>query len=146
MTFMYQETNKKQTGLSSAFVALVWLVSHVRLFETPWTAACQAFLFFTLFWSLLKLMPSAYIPGNITQPIKILRRYLCGPRHSTSIILLQTWDGIQWNDRFRWGEKQIREGGWSLVMDTGGASWEAGRVCPEVLKRCLEEIESHFTD
>ena len=54
--------------------------------------------------------------------------------------------GFKWNDRFRWGEKQIRGGGWSLAMDRGGASWETGGVCPEVLKRCLEETESHFTD
>ena len=31
-------------------------LSHVRLFETPWTAACQASLTFTNTWSLLKLM------------------------------------------------------------------------------------------
>ena len=32
-------------------------VSHVWLFGTPWTAACQALLSFTISWSLLKLMP-----------------------------------------------------------------------------------------
>ena len=32
-------------------------LSHVRLFATPWTAAYQASLFITNFWSLLKLMP-----------------------------------------------------------------------------------------
>ena len=31
-------------------------LSHVRLFETSWTAACQAFLSITNSWSLLKLM------------------------------------------------------------------------------------------
>ena len=31
-------------------------ISHVWLFVTPWTAACQAFLFITNSWSLLKLM------------------------------------------------------------------------------------------
>ena len=34
----------------------VQLISHVWLFVTPWTAACQASLSFTKFWSLLKLM------------------------------------------------------------------------------------------
>ena len=29
---------------------------HVWLFVTPWTAACQASLSFTIYWSLLKLM------------------------------------------------------------------------------------------
>ena len=32
-----------------------WL-SHIRLFATPWTPACQALLSFTVSWSLLKLM------------------------------------------------------------------------------------------
>ena len=31
-------------------------LSQVPLYETPWTAACQAFLSFTISWSLLKLM------------------------------------------------------------------------------------------
>ena len=33
------------------------LLSHVQLFATPWTAACQASLSFTLSQNLLKLMP-----------------------------------------------------------------------------------------
>ena len=37
-------------------VVLVQLLSHVRLFVIPWTAACQASLSFTITWSLLKLM------------------------------------------------------------------------------------------
>ena len=35
---------------------IVQLLSHVRFFVTPRTAACQASLSFTIFWSLLKLM------------------------------------------------------------------------------------------
>ena len=31
-------------------------LSRGWLFATPWTAACQAFLSFTIFWSLLKLL------------------------------------------------------------------------------------------
>ena len=34
----------------------VQLLSHIRLFAAPWTAACQASLFITDFWSFLKLM------------------------------------------------------------------------------------------
>ena len=34
----------------------VQLLSHVQLFTTPWTAACQAFLSIANSWSLLKLM------------------------------------------------------------------------------------------
>ena len=44
------------------FPVVQWLVvvvrslSHVLLFATPWSAACQAFLSFTVSWSLLELM------------------------------------------------------------------------------------------
>ena len=35
---------------------LVQLFSHIQLFATPWTAACQTSLMITNSWSLLKLM------------------------------------------------------------------------------------------
>ena len=38
------------------FTVVVQLLSHVWLFVTPWTAAHQALLSFTISWSLLKLM------------------------------------------------------------------------------------------
>ena len=37
-------------------IVTVQLLSHVRLFSTPWTIACQAPLSFTVSWSLLKFM------------------------------------------------------------------------------------------
>ena len=37
-------------------VVAVQSLSHVQLFATPWTAACQASLSFTISQSLLKLM------------------------------------------------------------------------------------------
>ena len=52
------------------FMILIWfvavqLLSCVQLFATPWTAACQAFLFFTISWSLLKLMSiELLMPSN----------------------------------------------------------------------------------
>ena len=54
----------------------VQLLSYVRLFTTPWTAACQASLFFTISWSLLKLvsiellMPSNYL--TLSCPLLLL--------------------------------------------------------------------------
>ena len=38
------------------YTVVVRLLSHVWLFATPWTAACQVFLSFTISQSLLKLM------------------------------------------------------------------------------------------
>ena len=35
---------------------VVWLLSRVGLFATPWTAACQASLFFTISRNLLRFM------------------------------------------------------------------------------------------
>ena len=51
---------KAMTNLSS-----VQLLSHVWLFATPWTAACQASLSITNFWSLLRLMSIELVmPSN----------------------------------------------------------------------------------
>ena len=46
-------------------ISSVQLLSHVRLFETPWTAARQASLSITTSWSLLKLMSLELVmPSN----------------------------------------------------------------------------------
>ena len=46
-------------------VSSVQSLSHVRLFATPWTAACQASLSITNSWSLLKLMSiESVMPSN----------------------------------------------------------------------------------
>ena len=43
----------------------VQLLSHVQLFSTPWTAACQASLSITYSWNLLKLISiESVIPSN----------------------------------------------------------------------------------
>ena len=50
---------------SALIFSSVQSLSHVRLFATPWTAACQAFLSITNSWSLLKLMPiESVMPSN----------------------------------------------------------------------------------
>ena len=43
--------------ISYFFISPVQSLSHVQLFVTPWTAACQASLSITNSWSLLRLMP-----------------------------------------------------------------------------------------
>ena len=48
-----------------SWVQSIQLLSHVRLFETPWTAACQASLSITNSQSLLKLMSiKSVMPSN----------------------------------------------------------------------------------
>ena len=47
--------------------------SHVWLFATPWTAACQVSLSFTISWSLLKLMSiESVMPPNHLIPCHLL--------------------------------------------------------------------------
>ena len=47
------------------FVVVFQSLSHVQLFETPWTAAHQASLCFTISWSLLQLMSiDSVTPSN----------------------------------------------------------------------------------
>ena len=48
------KTNPKQ--LRKWFIIVVQLLTHVQLFATPWTAAHQASLSFTIYQILLKLM------------------------------------------------------------------------------------------
>ena len=37
-------------------VVVIQLLNHVRPFVTPWTAACQASLSFTISWNLFKFL------------------------------------------------------------------------------------------
>ena len=49
---------------------VVQSLSHVQLFTTPWTAACQASLSFTISWSLLKLMSiESVMPSHPLLPL-----------------------------------------------------------------------------
>ena len=65
---------------------------HVQLFVTPWTAACQASLSFTISWSLLKLMSIESLMASshliLYHPILFL------PRSSQFLISLKSylWD------------------------------------------------------
>ena len=55
------------------FVVIVQWLSRVRLFATPWTAALQASLSFTISWSLLKLMYIELVmPSNHFIPLLLL--------------------------------------------------------------------------
>ena len=64
------------TGNTGDNVVAVQVLSHVRLFATPWTAARQASLSFTTSRSLLKLMSiQSMIPSNhpiLCRPLLLL--------------------------------------------------------------------------
>ena len=51
--------------ISFRHMVVVQSLSHVQLFATLWTAACQASLSFIIFWDLLKLMSIELVmPSN----------------------------------------------------------------------------------
>ena len=71
LSYPYMTTGKTVSSVQS--------LSHVWLFVTPWTAACQAFLSITNSWSLLKLMSiDLVMPSN--------HLILCHPLHLPSSI------------------------------------------------------------
>ena len=55
-TYIYWSVDFPQRYKATMFVAIVQSLSHVQLFVTPWTAALQASLSFTITQSLLNLM------------------------------------------------------------------------------------------
>ena len=52
---IFKRIQKDEIGSFAVVVVAQWL-SHVQLFATPWTAAHQAPLSFTVSWSLLKFI------------------------------------------------------------------------------------------
>ena len=57
--------NLKPEACRKYILLVVQLLSHVRIFVTPWTAARQVLLSFTISWSLLKLMSiESVMPSN----------------------------------------------------------------------------------
>ena len=49
----------------TSLLFIVQLPSHIRLFETPWTEACQTYLSLTISWSLPKFMfITSVMPSN----------------------------------------------------------------------------------
>ena len=68
--FMKKAELLSSRNLHCSCVVFVQLFSHVWLFVTPWTAACQAYLSFTISWSLLKLMPIELVmPFQLSHPL-----------------------------------------------------------------------------
>ena len=60
----------KKIKLCVCVVVVVQLLSHVRLLVTPWTAACQASLSFTVSQNLLKLTSiESMMPYNISSSV-----------------------------------------------------------------------------
>ena len=81
-------------------IVVVQSFSHVWLFVTPWTAACQAFLSFTIFRSLLKFMSiNLVMPSNHLIPYHpLLLEPSIFPRirvFSNELVLCIKWPKIE---------------------------------------------------
>ena len=90
---LVNELNPTCCNLEVHAVSKTWLVellSHVRLFVTPWTAAHQASLSITNSWSLLKLMSiESVMPSNLL--------ILCHP-----VLLLPSISPSQQQGLYQW--------------------------------------------
>ena len=61
----YKGFRSSVPGTSGRDHFVVWLLSHVQLFATSWTAVHQASLSFTISWSLLRLISIELVmPSN----------------------------------------------------------------------------------
>ena len=87
--------------LSSCYICTsVQSLSHVQLFTTPWTAACQASLSFSISWSFLKLMSiELVVPSNhliLGHPLLILPSIFPRIRiFSSELVLHSRWQRIK---------------------------------------------------
>ena len=74
--YLVGELDPTSSCCCCSVVVVVQLLSHVWLFETPWTAACQTSLCFTISQSLLKLMSIESVkPSNhliLCRPLLLL--------------------------------------------------------------------------
>ena len=90
--------------LSQKDFSSVELLSHVQLFATPWTAACQASLSITNSQSLLKLMSiRSVIPSNhliLCRPFLLLPSIFPSIRVFSNELVLCIWWSKYWNFSF----------------------------------------------
>ena len=99
------------TPISTFYVRSVQL-SHVQLFATPWTAALQASLSFTISWSLLKFVSiESVIPSN-----PLIR---CHPTPFSSCLSIFQHQGL-----FQWvsSSHQVAK----IVLNAAKSKWGQG--------------------
>ena len=106
------------TGTSSYNCVVVQLLSHVQLFEIPWTATHQASLCFTISQNLLKLtsiesvMPSSYL--ILCHPLLLLPSIF--PSSRVFSVLCLRWPKY-WSFSFNISPSSEHSGLISLRMD-----------------------------
>ena len=117
-------------GAGKRFILSVQSLSHVWLFVTPWTAACQASLSITNSRSLLKLMSSeSVMPSNhliLCCPLLLLPSILPSIRvfssESALLIRCQSMGASSSTSVL-----PIKIQGWFSLVLTGLISWQSNR-------------------
>ena len=114
--------------IASSWEILFWLnsqsvqlLSHVQLFVTPWTAACQASLSITNSWNLLKLMSIELVmPSNhliLCHPLLLLPSVFPSSRvFSNESVLCIRWPK-DWSFSFSLGPSKVYSGLISFRID-----------------------------
>ena len=86
------------------FVTVVLLLSRIRLFVTPWTAALQTSLSFTISWSLLKLRSiESVMPSNhliLCHPLLLLPAIFSSIRVFSNELALRIRWPMYWSFNF----------------------------------------------
>ena len=102
-------------------VVFVQLLSRVRLFATPWTAAHQTSLSFTVSWSLFQFMSiESVISSNhliLCRPLLLLPSVLPNMRISSSELALHIWWPKYWSFSFSFSPSNECLGFISLKID-----------------------------
>ena len=120
------------------YISSVQSLSRVRLFATPWTAACQVSLSVTNFWSLLKLMfITSVMPSNhliLCRPLLLLPLIFPTLRvFSNESIVLIRWSEY-WSFSFsispsnEYSNAYYSENDTALMVEVMGVSSRSWRV------------------
>ena len=133
--------NTELSNSSSSYYS-VQLLSCFRLFETPWTAARQAFLSITNSWSLFKLMSiKSVMPCNhliLCRPLLLLPSILPSIRVFTNESVLCISCPKYWSFRFSINPSNEYSGLISFRMD-----WLDLFAVQGTLKTLLEHQKKH---
>ena len=99
----------------------VQLLSHVRLFETPWNTACQGFLSINNSWSLLKLIPIESVMSSnhliFCCPLLLLPSIFPSIRVFSNESALHIWQPKYWSFSFNISPSNEYSGLISFRMD-----------------------------
>ena len=94
----------REFGRDIYTLVAVQSLSHAQLFMTPWTAALQASLSFTISWSFLKLVSTeSVMPSNhliLCHPLLLLPSIFPSIRVFSNVLALRIWWPKYWSFTF----------------------------------------------